>query len=51
MIARRNANPEVRTREVERAKNQPRKACEKLERIKQTHPNLYRGAQGYHGEL
>lgn len=47
MMARRNTDPTIRAREVEKAKAVPRKACEKLEKIKYQHPKLYRAAQGY----
>eukprot|EP00392_Amoebophrya_sp_AT5.2_P000543 g544.t1 len=45
MNARRNTDPKVRAKEVDRAKGMPRASCEKLEKIKEQYPMLYRAAQ------
>lgn len=44
MVARKNTDPAVRQKEVERSKSTPRKACEKLDAIKQKHGGLYKQA-------
>lgn len=45
MTARVKQDPAERQKEIQRAKAVPRKACERLEKIKQDFPKLYRTAQ------